>query len=276
MAPFHAPIHRRPVLATAALVAAGFLAVGPDSLGTAAPPATPLVDATVRQVVVVITPSWEATTGRLAWFDRAPAGGWRRVAEPVQVTVGRSGSGWGLGLHPDPTATPGPAKREGDGRSPAGVFSIGIAFGATATVDTGLPYRPLDGDDWCVDVAASPLYNRIVGRRDVGGAAVTGSTELMRRDLLPTADGQYAIGFTIGHNPTGLAGMGSCIFAHVRAGPGVPTSGCTGFAEDDLRRLLAWLRGDARPLVVLLPAAEASRLGAWGLPDAALVTGDGP
>jgi L,D-peptidoglycan transpeptidase YkuD (ErfK/YbiS/YcfS/YnhG family) len=276
MAPFPTPICRRPVLATAALVAGGLLPVGLGPPATAAPPATPLVDATVRQVVVVVTPSWEATTGRLAWFERTTADGWRRAAEPVQVTVGRAGLGWGLGLHPDPAATVGPAKREGDGRSPAGVFSIGIAFGAAPTLDTGLPYRPLDGDDWCVDVAASPFYNRIVGRRDVGGAAVTGSTELMRRDLPPTADGLYAVGFTIGHNPAALPGMGSCIFAHIRAGPGVPTAACTGFAEDDLRRLLAWLRGDARPLMVLLPAAEVSRLGAWGLPDAAFVTGDGP
>lgn len=231
------------------------------------------LDATVRQVVVVVTPSWNATDGRLAWFERDRTTPWRRVAEPVDVTVGRAGCAWGLGLHP--TGLPGPAKREGDLRSPAGVFAIGTAFGAAARLDTGLPYRPLDGDDWCIDVPESPLYNRTVSSRDVGVAAVVGSTERMRRDLPPTSDGQYAIGFIIGHNPRGLAGMGSCVFAHLHAAPGVPTSACTGFAETDLRRLLAWLRGDARPAFVLLPAPEAGRLREWGLPDVSAVVGGG-
>lgn len=252
-------------LATAGVIlaAAGIIAgIAPATAAEVAP----IVDGTVRQVVLVVTPSWEATTGRLAWCDRGVDGGWRRAADPVAITVGRAGCGWGIGLHP--TGIPGPGKSEGDGRSPAGVFTIGTAFGAAPSLDTGLPYRPLDADDWCIDVARSPLYNRIVSSRDVGNAAVTGSMEPMRRDLPPTADGQYAVGFAIGHNPRGLAGMGSCIFAHIVAGPGVPTSGCTGLADDDLRRLLRWLRGEARPLFVLLPESELGRLTGWGLPMA--------
>ena len=249
------------------------LAVAALTAVAVASAADPPLDATVRQVVVVVTPSWDATHGRLAWFEREHMTAWRRMADPVPVTVGRAGCAWGLGLHP--TGLPGPTKREGDLRSPAGVFAIGTAFGAATQLDTGLPYRALDGDDWCIDVPASPLYNRTVSSRDVGAAAVVGSTERMRRDLPPTSDGQYAIGFIIGHNPRGLAGKGSCIFAHVYAGPGVPTSACTGFAEADLRRLLAWLRGDARPAFVLLPTPEAGRLREWGLPDVSAIIGSG-
>ncbi|MFM7520863.1 MAG: L,D-transpeptidase [Planctomycetota bacterium] len=223
-----------------------------------------VADESVRQVLVVVTRSWEATNGVATWLGRQPGSAWTEAGSG-SVTVGRAGCGWGLGLHPD--GLEGPAKREGDGRSPAGVFTIGAAFGAAPALDTGLAYRPLDGDDWCIDVPASPLYNRTVNRRDVGAAAVVGSTEQMRRDLAPASDGQYAIGFMIGHNPRGLAGMGSCIFGHIVAGPGVPTSGCTGFHESDLRALLAWLRADARPLFALLPRAEASRLAGWGLPE---------
>ena len=225
-----------------------------------------LADEAVRQAVVVLTPAWEATDGVVTWHARAAGGGWEQ-AGGAAVTVGRGGCGWGQGVHPD--GLPGPTKREGDGRSPAGLFSIDAAFGAAPSLATGLRYRPLDGDDWCIDVPASPLYNRTVSRRDVGDAAVVGSTEPMRRDLAPAPDGQYAIGFMIGHNPRGLAGMGSCIFGHIVAGPGVPTSGCTGFHESDLRALLAWLRADARPLFALLPRAEAWRLPGWGLPQPA-------
>lgn len=237
-----------------------------------APARAQLLDPAVRQVVVVVTPAWDAASGRMAWFERDAEAGWRRVAAGVPVTVGRAGCGWGSGLHP--SGLKGPAKREGDGRSPAGVFAIGTAFGAAPKLETRLAYRPLDGDDWCIDVATSPLYNRIVSSRDAGAEAVAGSTEPMRRDLLENPDGQYAIGFVIDHNPRCSAGLGSCIFAHVQAGPDVPTAGCTAVAEADLRRLLAWLDADARPAFVLLPATETARLAAWHLPDATALAGE--
>jgi len=243
--------------------------LGIVSMPVTVPPAhakAPPIDPSTTQLVVVVTPGWDAPHGTLSAFDRDAAGAWRQRGTSHPVMIGRNGCAWGRGLHSPAPA--GPEKREGDGRSPAGLFPIGPAFGAAAACDTGLDYRPMTGDDWCIDVPASPLYNRTVNRRDVGAAAVVGSTEPMRRDLAPTADGQYAIGFMIGHNPRGTAGMGSCIFGHVVAGPGVPTSGCTGFAERDLRTLLAWLRADARPLFVLLPRAEVHRLSGWGLPEA--------
>jgi len=42
--------------------------------------------------------------------------------------LGRAGLAWGLGLHGNPPF-PGPIKREGDGRSPAGAFELSSAFG---------------------------------------------------------------------------------------------------------------------------------------------------
>ena len=133
----------------------------------------------------------------------ASAGKWRQVGEREPVTVGRNGSGWGLGLHPDPQTHPraGPVKREGDGRSPAGVFGIGDAFGYAGHADTALPYDAMQASHYCMDVSGSPLYNRIVDARSVGTEAVAGSTEPMRLDLHAAGDQRYRQGFVIEHNP---------------------------------------------------------------------------
>ncbi len=136
------------------------------------------------------------------------------------VAIGRNGSAWGDGLHPPSTEAP--RKQEGDGRSPAGVFGIGTAFGYTARVDSKMPYQQMQADDWCMDVPASPLYNQIVSAAKVGKAAVQGSSEAMRLDLHHDGDPRYRQGFVIEHNAAAVPGRGSCIFGHLWRKPGKP------------------------------------------------------
>ncbi|HZD54505.1 MAG TPA: L,D-transpeptidase family protein [Woeseiaceae bacterium] len=218
-----------------------------------------------QQLVLVTTPDWDSSQGSLRTFVRAETG-WKEIDAAVPVVVGRAGAAWGVGLH---APQGGPQKHEGDGRSPAGVFAIGAAFGYADSASTALPYEPMDANDWCIDVSASPLYNRIVDAERVGAEAVAGSTEPMRRDL-HRGDQLYEIGLVIEHNPAGKPGAGSCIFAHVWKSADVPTAGCTAMAEPALRRLLSWLRPSADPVFVLLPMPEYERLrDDWTLPEIA-------
>lgn len=216
-----------------------------------------------RQLVLVITRDWDSIHGEMRRYSLAGAG-WEQVAAEVPVVIGRSGAAWGVGMHP---MQPGTQKQEGDGRSPAGVFALGIAFGYAESTDTGLSYVPMGASDWCIDVPDSPLYNQIVDARDVGLDAVVGSTEPMRRDLHVDGDQRYKLGFVIQHNPASEAGAGSCIFAHLWGAPDAPTAGCTAMAEDHMQETLAWLELDANPVFVLLPQAEYERLRSdWQLP----------
>lgn len=246
----------------ASVLLAGAFAVGSASAndGKTTPPAW----SASGQMVVVVTADWNADYGTLRTFERE-GGGWRAAGASVEVTVGRAGIGWGLGLHP---AQPdGPTKTEGDGRAPAGVFAIGDAFGYTDVALPHLPYRAMRSSQYCIDVADSPLYNRIVDTRDVGEAAIEGSTEPMRRDLHLDGDQRYKLGFVIEHNPENIAAAGSCIFAHLWSAPGVPTAGCTAMTEADMTALLHWLDPKRKPVFVLLPAAEYTRLqDGWRLP----------
>lgn len=217
-----------------------------------------------RQLVLVTTADWNATTGTLRRFERSGTA-WREVGEPAPITVGRSGSAWGIGLHA-PQAD-GPLKQEGDGRAPAGVFRIGTAFGYADRTATAWPYRGMTASDWCIDVNASPLYNRIVDARQVGETAVARSTEPMRRDLHANGDQRYKLGLVIEHNPGNRSGAGSCIFAHLWKAPGETTAGCTAMAEPVMQELLAWLKPEERPVFALLPHDELKRLaGTWNLP----------
>lgn len=219
-----------------------------------------------QQLVLVTTAGWNATDGTLRTYARDGEGdGWQEIGAATPVTIGRSGSAWGLGLHP--AQKDAPRKQEGDGRAPAGVFRIGTAFGYAESAGTALPYAGMRESSYCMDVVASPLYNRIVDANEVGKAAVAGSTEPMRLDLHNKGDQRYKIGFVIEHNPDGKPGAGSCIFAHLWKAPGETTAGCTAMAEPAMQRLYGWLKPESHPVFVLLPETEYARLKEpWNLP----------
>ena len=246
-----------------------FAALGAACATTAPAPAGAKANpwAQSRQMVVVTTAGWDATRGQLRRFERDAGGAWREDGNAVPVVIGRTGAAWGTGLHEVPAGDAGPVKHEGDGRSPAGVFTIEEAFGYAPTAATGLRYEALDANDWCVDVDGSPYYNRIVDSSDVGAAAVKDSTEPMRRDLHANGDQRYRLGFVIANNPRGERGAGSCIFGHLWKSPDSTTAGCTAMAPASMEALLRWLDADRRPVFVLLPAAQYERLQAdWKLP----------
>lgn len=246
-------------------------AESPSAVPSADSSASP-VPASSRQMLVVTTPEWSATSGRMQRYERT-ASGWQAVGAPVEVAVGRNGLGWGRGLHEGSDARPGsPGKHEGDGRAPAGVFRLTAAFGYGASEPTGLPYVPTDADVECVDDTTSVAYNTV---RERTAGADWGSHEEMRR-----GDGLYRIGVVVAHNGPGVDGAlvpgggpaaspagGSCIFLHVWRGPGSTTAGCTAMPDASLQDVLAWLDADAEPVLVQLPRAERDRLRpAWALP----------
>ncbi|MFL6593356.1 MAG: L,D-transpeptidase [Luteimonas sp.] len=221
--------------------------------------------AAARQMVLVVSDDWNSDHGSLRTFDRIAAGEWQATGVPQPVTLGRAGSAWGLGLND--ARQDGPVKREGDGRSPAGVFGIGEAFGYAPVVATALPYASMQASHYCVDVSGSPLYNRIVDADVVGAGAVRGATEPMRRDLHADGDQRYRLGFVIEHNRQQAPMGGSCIFAHLWKSPRDATTGCTAMDPATMTRLLGWLRPDRDPVFVLLPMDAYERLRAhWNLP----------
>lgn len=224
------------------------------------------VSASPTQLVLVLGDDWDSSAATLRCFDLAsPGQAWQPGPGPFRAVLGRAGMAVGSGF---PDAGPGEArrKREGDGRSPAGVFPITGLFGYGAA-DEGvapvarLPFLAATPNLKCVDDPASRHYNRIVDRRRVD-EDWRSCEDMLRGDC------RYEIGAVVGYNCEPVVpGAGSCIFLHVWEAPGVPTAGCTALARDDMLALATWLDGARAPVLVQLPRAVCEALREpWRLP----------
>jgi len=228
------------------------------------------------QMIVVTTSSWDAVEGRLQRFERVTAQeSWRPVGGPIPIVVGSNGLGWGLGLISTDASgvrvASEPVKREGDGKSPAGVFRLGTAFGYAAQPLPGLkmPYLTLTSSIECVDDAGSKYYNRIVDRSAV--SPDWNSSEHMR-----DAGESYRWGIVVDHNGTvtgpganpPVPGGGSCVFLHIWHSRDQGTAGCTAMTPSDLESLFIWLDPSRKPLLVQLTESAYERLSnRWMLPN---------
>jgi D-alanyl-D-alanine dipeptidase len=218
-----------------------------------------------RQLILVTTGGWDAVDGEMKLYERDSINDrWNAVGEKIPIVVGRNGMAWGKGLHGYVVGEE-PVKQEGDGRSPAGIFSLGSAFGYAPREQAGQlswPYVQAVGTLECVDDPQSANYNRIIDRACVENPDWK-SSERMRRE-----DDQYRWGVVIDQNAKGEPGCGSCVFLHIWEAPGKGTAGCTAMNPSSMEDLLRWLDAKKRPMLVQLPRAEFERLReAWGLPD---------
>ncbi|GGF80653.1 hypothetical protein GCM10007301_45940 [Azorhizobium oxalatiphilum] len=146
----------------------------------------------------------------------------------IRVALGRSG------IYFD--------KREGDGRTPAGVWHpLRVLYRADRVVRpvTRLPVASIrETDGWCDD-RSDRRYNRPVA------LPVAASHERLWRD-----DRLYDLLLVIDHNTRPrVAGRGSAVFIHL-ARPGYrPTEGCVALKPADLRRLLTRLHRHTRIII---------------------------
>ncbi len=253
--------------ALAALAAAAAVAVGcgtaPAAESRAAADPAPRVLEAARQLLVVTTTDWDAVAGELRRYQRASADGtWQAVGVPVGIVVGKSGTAWDPAVRP---SIPGPTKREGDGRSPAGAFALGTAFGLAPPAEASwlrLPYVQEVATLECVDDAASTHYNRLVDR------AAVASVDWKSSEKMAEVGEAYRWGVVVEYNTgTPVPGLGSCIFLHVSPTPGAGTAGCTAMAAPALDDVLRWLDPRQSPVLVQMPtAAMAPLIGPWKLP----------
>lgn len=215
--------------------------------------------ADAHQGVVVTTSGWNALDGTLQRFEKQD-GQWQPVGDGVPVVVGKSGLAWD-GILELPSKTSDPVKKEGDGRSPAGVFKLSQLFGFDpSSPEAKLPFLPLSEYTECVDDPGSNAYNQIVNTRQTPNRDWD-SSEKMR-----TIEG-YKLGIVVGYNAENVPGAGSCIFMHIWNGPGQGTAGCTAMEGAKLAELADWLDTTKSPVLIQFPARvyEAIRHG-WGLP----------
>jgi L,D-peptidoglycan transpeptidase YkuD (ErfK/YbiS/YcfS/YnhG family) len=176
------------------------------------------------QLVTVIAASYRATQAELTAYRRVD-GQWRRVYGPWTVWIGRNGM-----------APPG-AKREGDGRTPSGMYGFGFFFGVDANPGVRFPYRDIHAYDYWDDDPASPRYNLWVDDRRASPGA----------DPEPMDVSAYDYGAVIAYNTARTPGLGSAIFLHINIG--TPTAGCVTLPVGELLQVLRWLNPADSPQI---------------------------
>ena len=217
------------------------------------------------QILLVTAENDSVHTADMFAFNRTGSS-WQKTAS-FPVAIGGNGLGWGIGLHDSTDCEPAePVKREGDGKSPMGVFELARAYGylPPEVVDTRFPYARSDSDLICIDDAENEYYNMVVNMREKGldAAHLPSHEEMVRRDDL------YKFTVFVEHNAKSTEqGAGSCIFLHLWSGEDSHTAGCTAMAETDMVALLSWLDPEKNPVLVQLTLKNYLRLqDKWGLP----------
>ena len=81
----------------------------------------------MKQLLVVTTKNWSTSNGMLQRFQKEGSS-WQKIGKEINIKLGRNGIGWGIGLHTTPKGAR-YIKKEGDGKAPAGIFSLKQAFG---------------------------------------------------------------------------------------------------------------------------------------------------
>jgi L,D-peptidoglycan transpeptidase YkuD (ErfK/YbiS/YcfS/YnhG family) len=170
----------------------------------------------VRQLITVTAASYGDTYAVLNAYRRT-GHGWQRVFGPWTARLGRNGF-----------APPGD-KREGDGRTPSGSFSIPFFFGADPNPGFRFRYRQIRPYDFWDDDPASLRYNEWVDGRHASPG----------RNPEPMDVSAYDAGLVIGYNTARTPGLGSAIFLHLNIG--IATAGCVTLPPGELLPLLRWL-----------------------------------
>jgi L,D-peptidoglycan transpeptidase YkuD (ErfK/YbiS/YcfS/YnhG family) len=204
----------------------GLLAV--SGCSTITPISLQGLDRSIDQAVIVHPVAKNSHQAQLcAWQKQGSA--WHRVFF-VSAVIGRNGLA-ALG-----------AKKEGDGKTPSGIYPLGPAFGYASSMNTGLLYRQATDSDFWVDDVRSLQYNQWVS-----GTPAASSFERMKRP-----DDLYQYGIVIGYNANPVVpGAGSAIFMHVWRGYNSPTAGCVALNQRYLRKILRWLDQQYQPVIIL-------------------------
>jgi L,D-peptidoglycan transpeptidase YkuD (ErfK/YbiS/YcfS/YnhG family) len=196
--------------------------------------------ASAKQLVTVVAPSRSSTQGLLQLWRKAEAC-WVVVDGPWTAWLGRRG------VSPD--------KREGDRKTPAGLYGIGrMMYGIAPNPGVRFRYHRIVCGDWWVEDPRSAHYNRFHHVR----CGTQPPFHMVSEDLSrsPTAYRHFAV-IRYNDDPV-VPGRGSGIFLH--ASTGRPTLGCVSLPLARLVAVLRWLRPANAPLIAIGTRADLRRL----------------
>lgn len=182
------------------------------------------------QIILVVDNSSFLFTRTTLYAMEKHVDNWQMAFEPFDAVIGRNGF------------APAGEKREGDGKTPSGIYPLKMTFGYGESAKTKMPYRQALADDVWVDDPYAEDYNRWAKKSETQAA----SYEIMKRE-----DNLYKYGIVIEYNTDPvIRGNGSAIFLHIWKCDCIPTAGCVAVSEEDIIKILGWLDPEASPLII--------------------------
>lgn len=109
-------------------------------------------------------------------------------------------------------------KKEGDKKTPEGIFNLGIALGTKNTINNNkINYRKINKNLYWIDDIESNYYNQLVNVKNI-------KKDWKSAEHLIEYPEEYKYAIEIKSNPTNEKGKGSAIFLHCSKNK--PTAGC--------------------------------------------------
>ena len=155
---------------------------------------------------------------------------WIVKQEPVKVGIGKNGFATPLN------------KREGDGKSPTGIFRLGKLYTYEKQLNTLLENQQTTAEDKWIDDPNSEDYNRYVK-----GVTNAKSYENL---LLKTDAYKYCMVIEYNTNPI-IKGKGSAIFFHLAVKKPSFTAGCVAIDEENMKLMVSWLDPKRNPTIIM-------------------------
>lgn len=121
--------------------------------------------------------------------------------------------------------------KEGDAKTPVGVFKFNRAFGISNDLGCKIPYHKVTDDDyWSGDT--NYMYNQMVSLSDYPKLNMDDSEHIVDYDY------QYQYCLNVSYNESGTPGLGSAIFLHC-LGPYKPyTGGCIAIPKAQMETVM--------------------------------------
>jgi L,D-peptidoglycan transpeptidase YkuD (ErfK/YbiS/YcfS/YnhG family) len=184
----------------------------------------------INQLLVVFNETPESGLATLVMLEKKHKN-WIMASTPMPVGIGRKGF------------APLNAKREGDNRSPTGLFRLGQLFCYDKVIKTKMPFLQTVTEDKWVDDPNSDDYNR----------HVRGNTQAKSFEKLKLSNDEYKYCMVIEYNTHPVVkGMGSAIFLHLweKEMPN-STSGCVVLNQRDMESILKWMNPKLKPSILM-------------------------
>ena len=184
------------------------------------------------------------TTALISMHQKDENGVWRQLLSTPGF-IGKKGLG---------------KEKEGDAKTPVGIFQFNCAFGIADDPGCALPYHQVSNDDyWSGDQREGYRYNQMVSIRELPGLDVGASEHLI------DYTNQYQYCLNISYNETGVPGLGSAIFLHC-FGPQKPyTGGCVAIPEEKMRLVMQNVRKDCIVVIDSLKKISPETWKSWKL-----------